>query len=327
MKILVTGGAGYIGSHACKALAAKGHLPITLDNLSRGNAWAVKWGPLVCADVADAQRVRATLDKYEPDAVMHFAAFAYVGESVALPHLYYQNNSGGSASLLSTLCEWRPIPVVFSSTCATYGIPEQIPISEEHPQSPINPYGWSKLFTERMLADTGHAVGLPWVGLRYFNAAGADPEGQIGEAHEPETHLIPLILRAAQSGEPVTIFGGDYDTADGTCVRDYIHVADIANAHLRALDYLVRGGPSRAFNLANARGHSVRQVIATAEQVTGRLIRVRISPRRPGDPAILIGDATQARNLLGWAPELSELATQIADAWRWHTRAPGAASR
>ncbi len=317
MNILVTGGAGYIGSHACKALAADGYTPITYDNLSRGNRWAVKWGPLEEGNIADAARVRAVLEKYRPIALMHFAAYAYVGESVQVPLLYYENNFGGSSVLLRTVVEFQCIPVVFSSTCASYGVPDCIPISEDHPQRPINPYGHSKLFVERMLQDANVAYGLPWVALRYFNAAGADPDGEIGEAHDPETHLIPLTAMAARAGTAVRVFGTDYDTPDGTCVRDYIHVSDIADAHVRALKYLLLGGKSCALNLANTRGYSVKEVISTAEKVCGHAIHIEFAPRRIGDPPILIGDSSRARMLLTWNPSRSELQTQITDAWKW----------
>jgi UDP-glucose-4-epimerase GalE len=248
---------------------------------------------------------------------MHFAAFAYVGESVENPLLYYRNNVVGTVALLETLCEFGPLPMIFSSSCVTYGLPRSIPISENHPQHPINPYGQSKLLVERMLADAGAAYGLPWVALRYFNAAGADPDGEIGEDHEPETHLIPLVLRAARDQTAVSIFGTDYETPDGTCVRDYVHVIDIADAHLRALDYLLAMGESRAFNLANARGYSVKEVIAAAERVCGVSVNVKAAPRRQGDPAILVGSAEHARTVLGWKPSRSELDVQIGDAWRW----------
>jgi UDP-glucose-4-epimerase GalE len=317
LNILVTGGAGYVGSHACKTLAAKGYVPITYDNLSRGNAWAVKWGPLEKGDIIDVQKVRAVLEKYRPTALMHFAAYAYVGESVEQPLLYYENNFAGTAVLLRTAVDYQCIPVVFSSSCAIYGVPERVPIAEDHPQCPINPYGYSKLFVERMLADLNIACGLPWIGLRYFNAAGADPDGEIGEAHDPETHLIPLVLTAACTGTPVRIFGNDYDTPDGSCVRDYIHVSDIADAHMQALEYLLHGGNSCALNLANARGYSVKEVIAVAETVCGCTIRSEIAARRPGDPPVLIGDASRAHALLGWKPTRSNLEMQIADAWRW----------
>jgi UDP-glucose-4-epimerase GalE len=317
MKILVTGGAGYIGSHVCKLLAATGFGPIVYDNLSRGNRWAVKFGPLEVGDLSDTIRLREVLEKHRPQAVMHFAAFAYVGESVANPLLYYRNNIGETTSLLQAIVEFEPMPVVFSSTCATYGVPNVIPIAEGHSQRPINPYGYSKLVVERLLADLDIAHNLRSVSLRYFNAAGADPDGEIGEAHDPEPHLIPLVLAAARDGTSIKVFGDDYDTADGTCIRDYIHVFDIADAHVRALKYLIEGGKSCALNLANARGYSVREVIATAERVTGKPIRVEIAPRRPGDPAVLIGSSERARELLGWKPARSELVVQIQDAWNW----------
>jgi UDP-glucose-4-epimerase GalE len=317
LNILVTGGAGYVGSHACKALTAKGYVPITYDNLSRSSPSAVKWGPLEKGDIADGQQLRAVLEKYRPRALMHFAAYAYVGESVEQPLLYYGNNFTGTAVLLQTLVDYYCIPIVFSSSCATYGLPEHVPIAEDHPQRPINPYGHSKLFVERMLADLHNACGLPWIALRYFNAAGADPDGEIGEAHDPETHLIPLVLAAARTGTPVRIFGNDYDTADGSCVRDYIHVSDIADAHVLALEYLLNGGNSCALNLANARGYSVKEVIAAAEAVCGRTVPSEVAARRPGDPPVLIGDASRAHVLLGWRPTRSNLEMQIADAWKW----------
>ncbi len=317
MNVLVTGGAGFIGSHVCKLLASSGHSPITYDNLSRGNRSAVKWGPLEVGDLEDRRRLRAVFETYRPAAVMHFAAYAYVGESVQNPFLYYRNNVAGSLALIQELMSFERIPLVFSSSCVTYGAPQSLPISEDHIQLPINPYGRSKLIVEQMLADAGLAAGLPWIALRYFNAAGSDPEGEIGEDHDPETHLIPLVLRAAQQGSAVAIFGTDYETEDGTCVRDYVHVSDVADAHIRALHYLKNGGESCAINLANEQGYSVRQVISTAERVTGRGINVREDPRRPGDPAILIGSNARARQRLGWQPQRSRLATQIADAWNW----------
>jgi len=317
MKILVTGGAGYIGSHTCKALAASGFEPVIYDNLSRGNRWAVKWGSLEVGDIADQKRLSEVLHRHKPVAAVHFAAFAYVGESVTDPILYYQNNVCGSATLLRALTESGSIPIVFSSTCATYGIPDTIPIPEEHAQHPINPYGFTKLIVERMLSDASQAYDLRSVSLRYFNAAGADPAGEIGEAHDPETHLIPLVLAAARDGTAVTIFGDDYETEDGTCVRDYIHVTDLADAHIRALKYLLAGGPTCAVNLANSRGSSVLDVIETAQRVCGKSIRVKRSPRRPGDPAVLIGSAERARTLLGWTPMRSSLEMQITDAWNW----------
>jgi UDP-glucose-4-epimerase GalE len=321
MKILVTGGAGYIGSHACKVLASRGFEPVVFDNLSRGNRWAVKWGPLELGDIAESARLRAVLEQHRPAAMMHFAAYAYVGESVEDPLLYYQNNVAGSAGLLQTLLSVQTIPVVFSSSCATYGAPTTIPISEDHPQLPINPYGFSKLVVERMLADLDAAHGLRSVSLRYFNAAGADPDSEIGEAHDPETHLIPLVLAAARDGKSVSVFGDDYNTTDGTCIRDYVHVLDLAEAHVLALEYLLRGGASCSLNLANARGYSVNEVIATAQCVTGRRIRLNIAPRRVGDPAVLIGAFDRAQATLGWEPARSDLEIQIRDAWKWMRKA------
>jgi UDP-glucose-4-epimerase GalE len=315
--ILVTGGAGYIGSHVCKALSAKGYLPITYDNLSRGNRWAVRWGPLEEGDIADGGRVRALLEKYDPVALMHFAAYAYVGESMQRPLDYYRNNVADTTVLLQALIDFRLLPVVFSSSCATYGLPERVPIPEDHPQQPINPYGQSKLMVERMLVDLHTAHALRPVALRYFNASGADPDAEIGEAHDPETHLIPLAIAAARKRIAIRIFGTDYETPDGTCIRDYIHVVDIADAHVRAVDYLLGGGQSCALNLANRCGHSVKEVIAATERVAGRSIRAETAPRRPGDPPILVGNADRARDLLGWKPARSELQHQISDAWNW----------
>jgi UDP-glucose-4-epimerase GalE len=321
LNILVTGGAGYIGSHACKVLAADGHNPITYDNLSRGNAHAVKWGPLEAGEIGDANRLRDVLEKYRPGALMHFAAYAYVGESVREPLMYYQNNFASTASLLRTIIEFQPIPIVFSSTCATYGIPNRVPIEEEQEQRPINPYGRSKLFVEHLLKDLGATYGLQWVALRYFNAAGADPQGEIGEEHDPETHLVPLAIKAAITGEPLRVFGTDYDTIDGTCVRDFIHVNDIAEAHLLALKYLLAGGKSCALNLANAKGYSVKEVISAVERVSGSKVPVEFEPRRAGDPAVLVGDASRAHALLDWKPRRSGLDAQISDAYSWFRRA------
>ena len=317
MKILVTGGAGYIGSHVCKALAKRGFKPVAYDNLSRGNRWAVKWGPLEEGEITDEIRLREVLALHQPAAVMHFAGYAYVGELIEKPLLYYHNNIVGSAALLRSLINWRTTPIVFSSTCATYGMPEQVPITEDHAQRPINPYGYSKLVVERMLADIGQAHRLRSVSLRYFNAAGADPGGDIGEAHDPEPHLIPRALAAARDGTSVAVYGNNYGTPDGTCVRDYVHVADLAVAHVQALDYLISGGPSCALNLANARGYSVKEVIQVAQSICGKIIRVQWAPRRPGDAPVLVGSANRAHATLGWVPARSALELQIADAWNW----------
>jgi UDP-arabinose 4-epimerase len=315
--ILVTGGAGYIGSHTCKALAARGFEPISYDNLSRGNRWAVKWGPLEEGDIADATRLSEVLNRYRPAAVMHFAAYAYVAESVAAPIVYFQNNVGGSISLCREVLRFGVVPVVFSSTCATYGIPELVPIPEEHPQRPINPYGFTKLAVETLLTDLGRAHGMPSLSLRYFNAAGADPDGEIGEAHDPEPHLIPRVLMAARDGTPITVYGDDYETPDGTCIRDYIHVTDLADAHVRALEYLLTGGASCALNLANARGFSVLEVIKATERVTGKTIAIDKAERRAGDPPVLVGSAARAHDVLGWRPAYSDLDLQITHAWEW----------
>lgn len=317
MNVLVTGGAGYIGSHACKALASAGYIPITYDNLSRGNRWAVKWGPLIEGDIADGARIQEAINTFKPVALMHFAALAYVGESVQHPLQYYQNNVSGTACLLKAILDTKKIPVVFSSTCATYGVPDQVPISEDHPQRPINPYGSSKLFVEKILRDLNSSDGVPWIALRYFNAAGADPDGDIGEGHDPETHLIPLAIAAVRGQSPLQVFGDDYETPDGTCIRDYVHVSDIAAAHVLAVKHLLKGERSCALNLANARGYSVKEVIATVERVTGRAVQYRTVPRRSGDPAVLVGDARQALAVLGWKPTQSDLETQVKHAWEW----------
>jgi UDP-arabinose 4-epimerase len=315
--VLVTGGAGYIGSHACKALAGAGYTPLSYDNLSYGHPWAVRWGPLEQGDIAD----RATLDnviaRHRPSAVMHFAAYTYVGESVDNPGKYYRNNVAGTLTLLEAVRDHGIPHFIFSSTCATYGIPQRVPIAETHPQQPINPYGASKLMIERMLEDFGAAHGLRSVALRYFNAAGADPDGELGEDHDPETHLIPLALQAMLGQRAdLAIFGTDYPTADGTAIRDYIHVTDLADAHVQALRYLERGGAGTAFNLGTGRGYSVREVVDTIAAVTGR----RAPTRRPGDPAVLVAAAQRGMDVLGWQPRCSELPHIITTAWRWHAR-------
>ncbi len=316
--ILVTGGAGYIGSHACKALAAAGYTPVAYDNLVHGHRQAVKWGPLEAGDISDRTRLDAVIRQWQPIAVMHFAAYAYVGESVTNPGKYYRNNVVGSLVLLEAMRDHGIDKLVFSSTCATYGVPRSQLLTEDHPQFPINPYGASKLMVERMLADFDVAHGLRSVCLRYFNAAGADPDGDIGEMHDPETHLIPLVLDAASGARAdITVFGTDYDTADGTCIRDYIHVGDLADAHVLALQALERGAASAAYNLGNGQGFSVRQVIDAAQRVTARAIPVTLADRRAGDPPVLVGDATRIRDALGWSPRHADLDDMIATAWRW----------
>jgi UDP-arabinose 4-epimerase len=321
--ILVTGGAGYIGSHTCKALAQAGYLPIAYDNLAYGHVGAVKWGPLERGDILDRARLDQIFVQYRPEAVVHFAAFAYVGESVTDPGKYYRNNVAGSLSLIEATRDHGVGSFVFSSTCAVYGMPDRLPITESLPQRPVNPYGASKLMVERVLADFGAAHGLRSIALRYFNAAGADPETELGEEHDPETHLIPLVLDAASGRRSsVTIFGTDYDTADGTCVRDYVHVADLADAHVKALQALDGGAPSDAFNLGNGRGFSVREVIDTIERVTGLSVPATAGARRPGDPAVLVSDAAKARDGLGWQPRIAGLDEIIRTAWAWHQKGP-----
>jgi len=311
-NILVTGGAGYIGSHACKALAKAGYTPITYDNLVYGHESVVKWGPFEQGDILDRNRLDEVIKQYQPTAIMHFAAYAYVGESVDHPGKYYRNNVTGSLTLLETMRDHNIQNFIFSSTCATYGEPEQIPMTEAHKQAPINPY-------EQMLSDFDVAHNLKSVSLRYFNAAGADPEGETGEDHDPETHLIPLVLDAAADKRPsITIFGDDYDTPDGTCIRDYIHVTDLADAHVKALTYLEQGGQTTAYNLGNGKGFSVKEVIETAKKITGKDIPVIIGKRRPGDPPSLVGDAARIRKELNWSPEYAELETIIETAWQWH---------
>ncbi|MBF0283126.1 MAG: UDP-glucose 4-epimerase GalE [Magnetococcales bacterium] len=319
--VLVTGGAGYIGSHACKALAAAGYLPVTLDNLSKGHAWAVRWGPLERVDLRDRRGVDEVLERHRPTACLHFAGLIEVGESVNDPALYYDVNTAGTLTLLTALRDHGVKRFIFSSTCAIYGVPERLPLTEDHPRRPINPYGASKAAVEAMLEDFSRAYDFRYAALRYFNAAGGDPAGEIGEAHQPETHLIPLVLDAALGRRPhVAIYGQDYPTPDGSCVRDYIHVDDLAEAHRLALAWLERGGESGAFNLGNGQGFSVRQVIETARRVTGREIEAVEAPRRPGDPPFLIGDARRAREILGWTPRRPELETILGDAWRWRQR-------
>ncbi|NNJ84892.1 MAG: UDP-glucose 4-epimerase GalE, partial [Gammaproteobacteria bacterium] len=312
-NILVTGGAGYVGSHACKALARAGFIPVTYDNMSRGHPQAVRWGPLEVGDIADCARLDEVIRRYRPTAVMHFAAYAYVGESVEEPGRYYRNNVAGTLTLLEALRDHGIGAFIFSSTCAIYGMPERVPIDEKHPQQPINPYGASKLMVERILSDFGSAHGIRAIALRYFNAAGADPDGEIGEAHDPETHLIPLLLQAALGQRPtVTVFGDDYDTPDGTCIRDYIHVADLAQAHVLALRALEQGAAGAAYNLGNGQGFSVREVIEHANRVTGHTIPIETGPRRAGDPPRLVGDATRIRKELGWQPRHADLDTILA---------------
>lgn len=317
--VLVTGGAGYIGSHACKALAQAGYLPVAYDNLVHGHRWAVQWGPLIAGDLADAKLLGQVLREYSIGAVMHFAGYCYVGESMGAPGRYFHNNAANSLTLLEAMRMAGARTIVFSSTCATYGMPVETPMSEEHPQNPINPYGESKLFVEKMLKWWAGAHGLRWMALRYFNAAGADPDGQIGEDHRPETHLIPLAIQAALGEGPgLEIYGTDYPTTDGTAIRDYIHVTDLAAAHVAGLRKLEEGAASDAFNLGTGTGHSVREVVAMVERVSGRAVPLNQAARRAGDPPELVASVTRAREVLGWHPHCSSLAEIIETAWRWH---------
>lgn len=323
MNILVTGGAGYIGSHTCKALARQRHVPIVFDNMSQGHDWAVKWGPLEQGSLTDPIRLREVFGRYDIDAVVHFAASALVGESMSNPGKYFHNNTLGSLNLLEAMREANVKTIVFSSTCATYGNPVRVPIDETHPQAPVNPYGESKLMVERMLRWYGECLGLRWMALRYFNAAGADPDGELGEHHHPETHLIPLVIDGTLGTRPpVKVFGQDYPTPDGTAIRDYIHVVDLADAHLRALERLGSVTPSQAVNLGTGQGHSVREVIDTVKRVSSRPVPFEEAPRRPGDPPVLVADPRRAREVLGWSPQYPGLETIVEHAWQWHvTRA------
>jgi UDP-arabinose 4-epimerase len=316
---LVTGGAGFIGSHVCKMLARHGHLPVTYDNLSRGNAWAVRWGPLEQGDLNDRTCLSAVLDRWRPATVLHFAAFAYVAESMADPAMYYRNNVLGSLSLLETMRDAGIMRIVFSSSCATYGLAQRQPIGEGAPQNPINPYGASKLMVERMLQDYAAAYGLRSVILRYFNAAGADPEAEIGESHMPEPHVVPRAILAAYGRLPAfSVLGTDYPTPDGSAVRDYIHVWDLAAAHVQAAERLENGSGAEAFNLGTGAGVSVLELLRAVERVTGRAVPVEYLPRRPGDPPHLVAGCGRAREQLGWQPALSDLDTMVRTAAAWH---------
>ena len=321
MNILVTGGAGYIGSHCCKALAQKGFHPITIDSLVYGHQRFVKWGEFIKGDAGNRADLKKCFQRHKIDAVMHFAAYAYVGESVENPLKYYENNVGNTIELLRATLENGVKNFVFSSTCATYGNPEKTPIDEDHPLNPINPYGRTKRIIEEILADYRAAYGLNYMSLRYFNAAGADPDSEVGEDHDPETHLIPLVLDAAAGKSPaIKVFGTDYQTTDGTCIRDYIHVADLAQAHLLALEKLIDGAGSHVYNLGNGQGFSVLEVIECARKITGKEIGVENADRRPGDPPVLIASNEKAARELGWKPQYADLDDIIGTAWRWHQK-------
>jgi len=324
MRVLVTGGAGYIGSHTAKLLATSGHVPIVFDDLSQGHDWAVKWGPIERGSLSDQERLREVLARHPVDAVIHFAANALVGESMSNPTKYFRNNTVGTLNLLDAMHAAGVDRIVFSSTCATYGNPVRVPIDEGHPQVPVNPYGESKLMVEKILRWYGECYGLRWMALRYFNAAGADPDGEIGEDHDPESHLIPLVIGAAMGTRPpVKIFGTDYDTPDGTAIRDYVHVMDLADAHLRALQRLDEGTPSQAVNLGTGHGQSVREVVTAVSRTAGKAVPALESPRRAGDPATLVADPARARDVLGWTCRYPDLDVIVEHAWRWHTKHKG----
>ncbi len=319
--ILVTGGAGYIGSHTCKLLAAEGYVPVSYDNLVYGHEHAVKWGPLEIGDLNDKARLDEVLAKYKPLAVVHFAAYSLVGESVSNPSKYYANNFGGTLSLLDAMRDAGIDKIVFSSTCATYGVPEELPIRETTPQNPINPYGKSKLMMEQMLLDFDSAYDIRHVALRYFNACGADHDGEIGEEHEPETHLIPRILMSLTGDVPeLTVFGTDYPTPDGTCIRDYIHVEDLAHGHLLALEHLFKGGQSDVFNLGTGDGFSVKQIIDAVERVTGKTVPLKYGDRRPGDPPTLTANVSKAKDGLGFETNVSSVDYIVETAWTFHLK-------
>ena len=319
--ILVVGGGGYIGSHTCLDLAEKGYTPIVYDNFSNGHREFVKWGPVEEGDIRDRARLDEVFRKYAPAAVIHFAALIEVGESVKDPLAFYENNVAGSLTLVAAARAANCRRLVFSSTCATYGVPEQTPMTETHPQAPINPYGRSKLITEEILRDLCAHDGFRAVTLRYFNAAGADPEGRIGERHDPETHAVPLAIEAALGRRNgFSIFGDDYDTRDGSCVRDFVHVMDLAEAHTRAIDHLLNNGRSVALNLGTGKGTTVKELLAAIGDVAGREIAITQASRRPGDTAALVADNSMARDVLGWVPR-NDLSSIVSTAWKWHAQA------
>jgi UDP-glucose 4-epimerase len=321
MNILVIGGAGYIGSHMVKLLLDGGNSVVVLDNFSTGHRDAILGGEVIEGDLGNRTILDRIFSSYRFDGIIHFASFIQVGESVEKPDRYYRNNVANTLNLLEAMHDHGAGNLIFSSSAAVFGDPEDLPIDERHPRNPINPYGMSKLMVERMLADFDHAYGLRSISLRYFNAAGADPDGLLGERHDPETHLIPLVLQAASGQrQSVQVYGRDYDTPDGTCIRDYVHVVDLCDAHLLALTYLKRGGETDAFNIGNGNGFSVQEVIDTARRVTRRAVTVEDARRRPGDPARLVADASRARQVLGWAPRYTSLERIVEDAWRWESR-------
>ena len=319
--ILIAGGAGYIGSHTNKLLNKRGYKTVVFDNLVYGHREFVKWGDFVLGELANKDQIRACFKKYQVEAVMHFSAFAYVNESVIDPAKYYRNNVANTLNLLDIMREFGVNRFIFSSSCATYGDPKEIPIGENHPQNPVNPYGKTKLMVEEILKDYERAYGIKFINLRYFNAAGADPEGQIGEWHDPETHLIPLTIYAALGRkESIKLYGTDYPTHDGTCIRDYIHVLDLADVHIKSLEYLEEKKQSDSFNLGNERGHSVREVIDMVRHKAGRNFKVVESERREGDPPVLISDSKKAKEVLGWTSQYNNLETIVETALHWHQK-------
>jgi len=319
-NLLVTGGAGYIGSQTCKLLHQNDYLPVSYDNLIYGHRESVQWGPLVVGDIGDVDKLQKVFDKYKPEAVIHFAAFAYVGESVQNPGKYYKNNVSGTINLLEVMRKSGCANIIFSSTCATYGVPDCLPLNENSSQHPVNPYGKTKLMIEQMLEDYEKAYGIKYISLRYFNAAGADPDGSLGEDHDPETHLIPLTIEAALGKRTaIEVYGTDYSTADGTAVRDYIHVADLAMAHLLSFEYLQSHNTSDVFNLGTGIGTSVQEVVNVVEKISKRQVPVVYGERRDGDPPILVASAEKAKDVLGWEPCHSDIDSIVKDAWNWHS--------
>ena len=322
-NILVVGGAGYIGAHMSKYLAERSYRPVVLDNLSNGHREAVRYGPFVEGTISDSALLEKVFKEYAISAVMHFAAHLYVGESVTEPAKYYRNNVANTISLLEAMVKSGISRFIFSSSCAVYGEPIEDPMTEEHPLRPVNPYGWTKFMVEQVLSDFRHAYGLQSISFRYFNAAGADPDGEIGEDHDPETHLIPIVLGVALGQRrKIDVFGGDYPTRDGTCIRDYIHINDLAQAHFLGLERLLKGFPGGMFNLGNGEGYSVREVVEVSRAVTGRSIPTRTVERRPGDAAALVGSSEKAIRELGWQPRFKDLHDIIETAWKWHRNHP-----
>jgi len=320
-QILVAGGAGYIGSYMVKMLARHGYEPVVIDNLSRGHKELVVAGKFIEGDLLDKALLQRLFSEHNIEAVFHFAALAYVGESIKYPSLYYKNNVCATWNLLDQMVRHRVPYFIFSSTCATYGEPKWLPLTENHPQNPISPYGRTKLAIEWMLEDFWQAYGLKYINLRYFNAAGADPDGEVGEWHEPETHLIPNILLSLLSeNRLLEVYGNDYPTPDGTCIRDYIHIHDLCYAHLLALNYLMDGGKPDSFNLGNGEGYSIVEIIRATEKITGEKVNFEYRERRPGDPARLVGSAEKAKRILGWKPEYPEIDVIIDTAWKWHKK-------